>query len=204
MEATVEHLGTRADRDLLSVYQRHCETQSAIRVHLPRLRALAEGLELVVEFGVKKGASSSAFLVAANRVLSYDLVETKSARELERLAGDRWSYRLGDSRTADVPPCDLIFFDTQHDYDTLKAELDAHGRQASRYLVFHDTTTFGSIAANGELGTHRWQYVVGQSVPREHLGIRHAIDEWLIAERAWRIAASYWESHGLLVLERVS
>lgn len=183
-------------------YGWHLAQPTAMAPHLPRLRALADGLDLAVEFGVKRGASSSALLMGAKRVISYDLIETKHARELERVAGDLWSYRLQDSRTATVPPCDLILFDSQHDYDTLKAELDAHAAQASRYLVFHDTITFGSIAANGELGTLRWTYVVGQSVPRAHLGIRPAIDEFLIAERDWRIAASYWESHGLLVLER--
>jgi hypothetical protein len=190
------------DRALEAFYAESQRTSLAIATHLPRLRALAEGLTLAVEFGVKRGASSSALLLGAAQVISYDLQATPQARELQRLAGDRWTLRLQDSRTADVPPCDLIFFDSQHDYDQLTAEL-AQADRASRYLVFHDVLTFGAVAADGESGMPRWTYVVGQSVPRAHLGIRPAIDAFLIAHRAWQIAASYWDAHGLLVLERM-
>jgi hypothetical protein len=185
------------------VYARHCAGNTAISPHLPRLRALAEGAAVAVEFGVKRGASSSALLMGAAEVVSYDVVATPEARQLETIAGERWQYRVEDSRGANVPGCDLLFIDSLHDYEQCSAELSAHGNKASRYLVFHDTQTFGAVGADGETGKHKWTYVPGRgSVPLNCLGIRQAIDEFMIANPAWRIVAAYPDSHGLLVLQR--
>ncbi len=184
------------------LYAEHCAGPTAMAAHLPRLRELAEGLALAVEFGVKKGGSSSALILAAEHVISYDLVATSRARSLERAAAEWWEYRLEDSRTASFPPCDLLFVDSLHTYAQCRAELDAHANRVKRYLVFHDVITFGVIGADGEKGGHLWEYEVGVSVPREALGIRPAIDELMIRDPSWRILASYPDSHGLLVLER--
>jgi hypothetical protein len=185
-----------------SIYLRHCAGATSITPHLPRLRALATGLAVAVEFGVKRGASSSALLMGARRVMSFDIAETREARELAVAAGERWAYWIADSITAAVPICDLLFIDSQHDYEQMKAELEAHAYKVQRYLVFHDVVTFGEIGANGETGLHKWTYVRGQSVPLNCLGIRPAIDELMIRDPSWRIAARYNDSHGLLVLER--
>lgn len=185
------------------IYQRHCATNTAITPHLPRLRALAEGLDIAIEFGVKNGASSSALLMGAKRVYSYDVKETVGARELAVAAGERWAYRIADSRTAESPSCDLCFIDSLHTYEQCRDELDRHAHHVHRYLVFHDTATFGIVGADGETGRHKWNYVAGKgSVPLDCLGVRWAIDEFQIAHPEWRIAAHYPDSHGLLVLER--
>lgn len=184
-------------------YERALQTPSAITAHLPRLRALADGLELAVEFGVKRGASSSALLLGAARVMSFDIVATPEARLLQQLAGDRWDYRLEDSRTAEIPEVDLILFDSLHTFDQLEVELARHGHRSRRYLVFHDVTTFGEVGAVGETGRQAWTYTAGGgSVPRSHWGIRPAIDAWQVAHDEWRIAERCVDSHGLLVLER--
>lgn len=198
---TLEKYGR--NMDIETIYNRHCSTPTAITPHLPRLRAVAEGLDLAVEFGVKRGASSSALLMGAKKVISFDVVETREARELEAVAGDRWDYRLEDSRTAEVPPADMLFIDSQHDYEQCKAELDAHGHNIRKYIVLHDTATFGVVGADGESGRHKWAYVPGKgSVPLDCLGVRFAVDDYQIAHPEWRIAAHYADSHGLLVLRR--
>lgn len=178
------------------------QTRRAMTAHLPTLRALATGLDLAVEFGVKQGASSVALLLGAARVISYDIVVTPQARSLQVIAGPRWDYRLADSRTAVPTPCDLLLVDSLHTYAQVKAELAQHAAVVRRYLVFHDTVTFGSIGADGESGAWSWLPRVGVAVPADHLGIRPAIDELLIADRSWQIAAHHTFSHGLLVLER--
>lgn len=187
---------------LEQVYARHVAGATAIAAHLPRLRALAEGLDVAVEFGVKRGASTSALLLGAARVVSYDVMRTPEAMALEALVGPRWSYRIADSRTASFGHADLLFVDSLHTYDQVRAELEAHAASVRRYIVLHDVLTFGSVGARGESGEQLWRYKAGQSVPLEALGIRPAIDELLIRDPTWHIAASYHDSHGLLVLER--
>lgn len=177
---------------------------TAMGPHMERLRALANGLDLAVEFGVKRASSSVALLLGAKRVISYDIKDTPYAQHLKSIAGDRWDYRLQDSRKATIPDCDLLMVDSLHTYAQVKAELEAHAGKARRFLVFHDVLTFGVIGANGETGAHSWQQRPCQSVPLEHLGIRPAIDALMIRDPSWCIVASYTDSHGLLVLERRS
>lgn len=171
-------------------------------LHLPRIRALAEGLDLCVEFGVKHGASSSALLMGAKRVLSFDLVQSPRADALRLIVGERWDYRIADTRTVDIPPCDLLLVDSLHTYDQVKQELDRHADKVRRFLIFHDVITFGSIGADGETGKHLWTYTPGQSVPPWALGIRPAIDQLMMGDPSWIIHAIYPDSHGLLVLTR--
>lgn len=185
-------------------YGRCCLAKRAMSPHLPRLRELATGLDLAIEFGVKGGASSSALLLGAKRVISYDILETRQARELQRIAGPRWDYRIEDSRSAVFGACDLLFVDSLHTFAQVKAELERHAAKVRRWIVFHDTITFGVIGANGETGEHLWTYERGCSVPEFALGIRPAIDEMMAADPTWRIVKHYTDSHGLLVLERRS
>lgn len=185
------------------IYRSNCMQKTAISVHLPRLRKLADGLDTAVEFGVKRGASSSALLMGAKHVVSYDIKETVEARELETAAGERWTYRIEDSREAEVPHADLLFIDSQHDFEQCRDELAAHAHKISKYLVFHDSATFGVVGADGETGRHKWTYVQGKgSVPLDCLGLRFAVDHYMILHPEWRIAAHYPDSHGLLVLQR--
>lgn len=190
------------DIKLEEFYTRGCLAKRAMSPHLPRLRELATGLDVAIEFGVKGGASSSALLLGAKRVISYDILATPDARRLQVIAGARWDYRIEDSRLAQFGACDLLFVDSQHDYAQVKAELEAHASKVRRWLIFHDSITFGSIGAHGETGQHLWQYERGMSVPPEALGIRPAVDEMMASDPSWRIAKHYTDSHGLLVLER--
>ena len=146
-----------------------------------------------MELGVKHGASATALLLGCNGdVWGFDIAMTPEARRLGELAGNRWHYVIGDSRTADVPDCDLMFIDSMHNYEHVRAELEAHADKVSKYLVFHDTITFGSFGAVDESG----RTVEGV------LGIRPAIDELMMRDQTWFIERHDTHSHGLLVLER--
>lgn len=190
--------------DLETAYQQHCQRQTAIAPHLPRLRALARGLDDVIEFGVRHGASSSAWLLGAAHVTSYDIVSTIEARQLESIADGRWTYRIQSSLEAVAQFCDLLFLDSLHTFAQTDAELRRHADLVSRYLVFHDTITFGVVGAAGESGRQSWNYSqhVGESVPTAHLGIRPAIDDLMIRDASWRIMERSSRSHGLLILAR--
>lgn len=185
-----------------ALYDKYHRQPSAISEHMPTLRRLASGCDTVCEFGVKRGMSTTALLLGcAGKVYSWDVVETPQARQLEKLAGERWVYTVADSKTANVPECDLLFIDSLHNYEQVKAEL-LHADKVRRYLVFHDVTTFGEIGADGETGRWTWEPVVHESVPAGHWGVRPAIDEFMVEHWDWRIAERHVNSHGLLVLQR--
>lgn len=185
---------------LTEFYERECRANTAISAHLPRLRELAEGCDVAVEFGVKRGASSSALLLGAKSVISFDIQPTDQALLLKQIA-PHWDYRLEDSRTADVPECDLLFVDSLHTYAQVRDEL-AHADKVRRLIAFHDVTTFGEVGAVGETGRQAWTYSPGKMLPAQHAGIRPAIDELMVRDDSWRIKARHVDSHGLLVLER--
>lgn len=184
------------------LYDTYCQSGAAIAPHLPRLRVLGEGRSLVVEFGVKRGMSSAAWLLGAQRVISFDIEPTPQAKALEKIA-PHWEYRIESSLTAAIPECDVLFIDSLHTFDQLDAELKRHADKVKHALVFHDVTTFGEVSAVGETGRQAWTYRPGGgSVPDIHKGIRPAIDALMIRDRSWQIAARYVDGHGLLVLER--
>ena len=184
-------------------YAAACAKASAIQAHLPRLKTFATGSTLAIEFGVKRAASSSALLLGADRVISYDLVPTVEAQRLaEAVPIERWDYRIGDSRYAQTVDCDLLFIDSLHTYEQCQAELARHADAVAKLLIFHDTITFGSVGAAGESGQHRWIYTPGNPVPDDALGIRPAIDQLMMRDPSWHILAHYTDSHGLLILER--
>ncbi len=189
--------------DLETLYQQHCQSRRhSTAPHLPRLREYATGCDLAIEFGTRHGASASALLLGATRVISYDLARSNHLPALARAAGARWTFRQQNTLEAPVTPCDLLFCDSRHTYAHLAAELTRHAAAVSRWLIFHDTMTFGTIGADGESGVPSFQLRRGGAIPREHYGIRLAVDELQIRDSSWCVAAHYPESHGLLVLER--
>ncbi len=189
--------------DLETLYQQHCQSRRhSTAAHLPHLREYATGCDLAIEFGTRHGASASALLLGAQRVISYDLERSAHLPALERAAGARWTFRQQDTLEAPVTPCDLLFLDSRHTYAHLALELARHAGVVTRWLIFHDTMTFGSIGADGESGCPSFQLTRGAQIPRPHYGIRLAIDELQIRDPSWHLIAHYPESHGLLVLGR--
>lgn len=192
-------------------YDMHLRSGTAIAAHLPRLRLLAGGMSTITEFGVKRGASSSAFLLglinaySVGVLTSYDVVETPQARALALTVGEeRWRYRIQSSLDAPREPTDLLFVDSLHTYDQTRAELERHADSVAKLLIFHDTMTFGCVGADGESGKQLWDYGRhrGQPVPDYAYGIRPAVDQLMMRDSTWRIMCHHLDSHGLLVLER--
>ena len=193
---------------LLELFEENKASGYGTSGHMETLRSLAveaaafadpNGIVPVVEFGVAGGRSTSALILGATqngqareRVISYDIVESRKARRLRDLAGDAWRFVHEDTREASrIPECAMLFVDSLHTYAQVRAEL-AHAGRVWKFLVFHDTITFGSVGADGETG----QPLAGS------LGIRPAIDELMIRDPTWKIRFHHTHSHGLLCLVR--
>ena len=156
--------------------------------HMPTLQKYAGMSDRVVEFGVRDGSGSTAAFLAGNpgELISYDVSSCPNGLAAKAVAlGVPFEFRQGDVLTEEVGECDLLFIDTKHTYEQLKAELAMHGDKAGKWLIFHDTVTFG---AKGEDG----------STP----GLMQAIDEFLEENHHWIVKEIFNNNNGLLVLER--
>ncbi len=149
-----------------------------INEHLETLRCLAAECESVVEFGVERGWSTSAFLASGcPDVRSYEVERWPDVDKIERLA-PHWKFHLESSLECEIEPCDLLFIDTIHDGVQVTLELDRHADQVRRFLVFHDTVAFPALLTGIEI--------------------------WMRQHPEWRVKADFKHQHGLLVLERLA
>ena len=154
--------------------------------HMGTLRALADQVATVVEFGVRTGNSTVAFLASNCRhVISYDIADPQFAPAAD--VAHKWAFRRADTAGLDfIPACGLLFIDTLHTYAQVKAELE-HAGKVARYLVFHDTVNYGGRDEGNANG----------------YGIMSAILEFLATNPEWRVDAHFKNCNGLTVLRRV-
>lgn len=193
--------------DMEGIYQyfKTCQSKRyATSPHLETLRTLAKECEDIVELGVLRGGSTAAFLLgAAGNVYGYDIKQHPAAIKLQSIADGKFIYTIQDTLANDckVPECDMIFFDSLHTYRQLQGELIKHGNRAKKYLLFHDTITFGIQGADGETGRVMEGFERGVFNAKVH-GIRLAIDEYMMLHPEWKIKWHHPHSHGLLCLEK--
>lgn len=164
------------------------QQQSDINEHLPTLKGLAKDCATVVELGTRSGVSTVAFLAAQpKRLLCVDISHMQHVKqELQRICGDTLIEFVNDNDlNIEIPVCELLFIDTYHTYTQLIQELEKHGDRSTKYIVLHDTVTFGRI---GEDSFHK--------------GLMDAVSEWLGSHAHWHIEQHYTNNNGLLVIER--
>lgn len=175
---------------LQEIYETKCTTPSDINEHLPVLKEYAEKCTHVTEFGVRDVVSTYALINGNPKTMrSYDINPVENhgiSREfLTQLALDNgvdFEFKVGDTREIEIEETELLFIDTWHIYEQVKKELEVHSSKVSKYLIFHDTTTFGSVGENGEVGL--WP----------------AIEEFLEKNSNWEIKEKLENNNGLTIL----
>jgi hypothetical protein len=176
---------------LADEYQAALTTPSDINQNLPVLRQLADECKTIVEMGVRTGVSTRAFLASDAELMSFDVVTNPTVQRLfdaARSQGKQAQYIQADVLKIEIDQTDLLFIDTYHTYEQLTQELALHGNRAKKYLVFHDTYTYG---LSGESGTDR-------------KGLLTAIIEFVIKNPHWRFRIHRTNNNGLTVLERIN
>lgn len=166
------------------------DTTSDFNEHMPILRSYAERVERVTEFGV--GRSSWALLHSRpKRLRCYDLgndLRQVGMRELVVLGhknGIDADFIIGSTLEIEIEPTDLLFIDTLHTYAQLSRELDRHASKVSRYILLHDTETFGPRGEDG-------------SEP----GLIGAVEDFLAKDTGWKMRDRLKNNNGLTILER--
>jgi hypothetical protein len=176
---------------LCATFNRCRSVESDIHAHLLRLAQLARECNHVTEFGVRSGMSTFSFLHGLSNksratLRSYDLGDPYNIFESVRPHIEiDWTFEHGSTLEAPViEPTELLFIDTLHNYAQVKGELERHGNQASKYIIFHDTVSFG---IHGETGGP---------------GINLAIQEFMRDNEQWQVFEHYDNNNGLTILTR--
>jgi glycosyltransferase involved in cell wall biosynthesis len=167
------------------MFKEACNTPSNINEHLPILKELANECNSVTEFGVDIGNSSTAFLSSfCEKITSYDIYLTPEAIEKFRYNVNA-RLEQGNSLEIEIEPTDMLFIDTLHNYEQLKQELFLHHEKVRKYIVLHDTETYGMKDENGQ-----------------GPGLISATVEFLQAHPEWFVKNNYTNNNGLTVLQK--
>lgn len=170
-----------------TIYQTLCNTASDINEHLPTLKEYATGCEHVTEFGVRGIVSTWALLMGKPKVMvSYDIlpINTNGVQPVDT----HFSFIQGDTLKVDIDETDLLFIDTLHNYNQLKGELDKHSHKVRKWIIMHDTTTFG---INGE-----------SYEGKSERGLWLAVEEFLKDNTDWILHKRWTNNNGLTILKK--
>jgi len=167
-------------------------TISDINEHLPVLRKYAAECDHVTEMGVRGVVSTYAFLTARpKKLISYDIIDIKWKDIAEAVKEEtEFIFIQGDTLTEIIDPTELLFIDTLHNYTQLKEELRLHAPSVSKYIIFHDTTTYAYIGESYE--------------GNREIGLWPAISEFLEENKEWNIKERLTNNNGLTIIEKTS
>lgn len=180
------------------------QSPSDINEHINTLIEYAKKCETVTEMGVRWGTSTWAFIYAAPKKLtSYDVQkpETWNASledfyQAAKLQNTEYEFILEDVLNVEIEETDLLFIDTWHAYKQLKAELALHANKVKKYIVLHDTTSYGDV---DETSYEGW----GERWKGEGVGIWKAVEEFLEANTEWKLKHRFTNNNGLTILEKI-
>jgi len=181
----------REAETLQQMYEIKRTQPSDINEHLPTLKDYAYGCNHVTEFGTRGIVSTWALLAGKPlKVVSYDqthpgLAAIDNVKACALAGAIDFQFICQDVKQADIEPTDLLFIDTYHTYNQLRVELDRHGGKVRKFIILHDTETWGN---QGEAASER--------------GLIPAYTEWLARNPAWRVKEIFHNNNGLTVLER--
>jgi hypothetical protein len=184
--------------------------------HVPTLIKYGRQSRRITEMGVRFGWSTRSFLFSRPQsLLSIDKFDWDSTHQsgLTREPGNskfrdykekylgsvEFSYQKGDTtKIPAIDRTDLLFIDTFHHRDCLRMELDKHGNQSDKWIVLHDTETFGQ---QGQADDSRLFF--DQITTNEFgTGLWSAIKPWLDENKHWVIEEVFRNNNGLTILRR--
>lgn len=179
-------------------YSSHCDLPSDINEHLPTLAMLSRQCSHVTEFGSGRGFATWGLLYGSpDIVVSYDVVRHTNIRLIEDAAkreNIRFDFIQANVLDTEIAATDMLFIDTLHTCKQLMRELKMHAAKVGKFMVFHDTVSFG----------HRDEISDGEILILR--GLVPAILDFLETSEGqdWGHLHSYRNNNGLTILARLS
>lgn len=190
-------------------------TESDIYEHLDTLSEYASTVESVFETGVRGGVSSWSLMhglknnnkinkfLFLNDINECDISEIlKIAEKLKIDLEYKWINNLDLNLTRNF---DLLFIDTWHIYGQLKRELVKFSPFINKFILIHDTTTFGELGESLLLGQNIKQQSIqsGYQVKEIKYGLNLAIEEFLSKNLDWTLEKQFKNCNGLTILKKI-
>lgn len=196
----------KARYDKLVQSKKRCE----IRLHLPRLLAISQLCDDVVEFGVRNGKSNTALLAGQpERFRCFDIEHCAVTETLAKMAGrTEYSFEVADSRKVELGSCDFLFIDSTHTGEHLTAELDRHAPCVTRYIAMHDTETGKArgwwYRDDNLVQVHGEGVSVGDKGRKVRgAGLWGAVESFLgLNSKDWVLDHHYKDNNGLTIIRR--
>jgi hypothetical protein len=153
-------------------------------VHDEIRRRLSES-ESYAEFGVRQGTTLALVMLAGVKFArGYDIDLNAHYNKVKHLFDDYASLRgidlqaiQADTAKCAMPPVDVLYIDSFHNYHHIKKELAAHGNKVRKYIICHDTET-------------------------PHWKLKPAISEFIQANPHWSIVEECKANVGYMTLAR--
>lgn len=192
--------------DLEQIVNRIYQTPSDINEHIPTFIEYGSQCETITEMGVRAISSTWAWLGSAPKKLtSYDMenpshygADINFVYEVAKQYNLNFEFKQADVLTIEIEPTDLLFLDTWHAYDQLKAELELHSPKVAKYIIMHDTTSY---EYRDEPLTSENTFKGDKSAGK---GLWPAITEFLEAHPEWTLHKRYTNNNGITIIRRVA
>jgi hypothetical protein len=154
--------------------------------------------------GVRAIKSTWAFLGAApKKLISYDMEDPSHygsniqiVYDVAKQYGLDFEFKQADVLEIEIEETDLLFLDTWHAYDQLKAELERHNSKTRKYIIMHDTTSY---EFRDEPLTSENTFKGEQSSGK---GLWPAITEFLEENNNWELHKRFTNNNGITILKR--
>jgi len=181
------------------------QTPSDINEHFPAIIEYGRKCETITEMGVRWIVSTWGWLACApKKLVCYDLHDPskwggdiQSVYDTAAAYNLNFEFKIADVLRLEIEETDLLFIDTWHTYDQLKAELKLHAGKVKKYICFHDTTSYGYIDENPG-HENSWE---GKTSGK---GIWPAIEEFLEEKKEeWKLVHRYMHNNGFTIIKRI-
>ena len=179
-----------------------------INEHLPTLRRYASECQHVTEMGTRFAVSTHALIIGRpKKVVAIDLNRhfyepyEQDLKKFAEICEVDYEFIEGDVLEMEIEKTDMLFIDTLHTYNQLSKELRKHEGSVNKWIILHDTITFGhrdeDFYQNGKIN----EEISKQEVTKR--GLYTALMDFLEENKNWKVKEHFVNNNGLTVIERV-
>ena len=182
----------------------NCLEPSDINEHLPTLLKYGKECEHITELGIRWVSSTWPLLLSnPKKMISIDIVKHPNIDDVIELSKEYnidYTFIESDVLDMEIENTDLLFIDTLHTYNQLIKELELHSIKVSKYIILHDTVTFGNT--DEIIYDESSNLIKNQTVTKT--GLKTAALDFLNSEigKDWLIFEEYFNNNGLLIMKK--